>query len=102
MLGISGFLGVLAFSERDLFRALISLRKNCDVLVYGSYETLYAGDGGIYVFARRYQESTVTVALNARGSRGGPNCALPSAVPALSDGYHAGTLDSFGYAVWIE
>ena len=88
--------------ERDFFRGLISLRKSCDALVYGSYETLYADDGGIYVFARRYQGSTVTVALNARGGRGRPACILPPSAPRMADGYDFGTLVPFGYAVWVE
>lgn len=88
--------------EQAFFRALISLRKSCDALVNGSYETLYADDGGTYVFVRRYQESAVTVALNARGSRGAPACALPSAAPRLAGEYHAGALGPFGYAVWVE
>lgn len=39
--------------ERDFFKALISLRRNSDALLYGTYTVLDMDENGLYVFERR-------------------------------------------------
>lgn len=88
--------------ERELFKALATLRKDGDVLVYGKYKTLVTGDKGLYVFERRLDNHVVTVALNASEAPADLGMGIPKGLPMLASMLDGGSLGSFGYAVWSE
>lgn len=86
--------------ERDFFKALISLRRNSDALLYGTYTVLDMDENGLYVFERRWKECVITVALNARDVTTEINGIVPDDDPLLSDAYGESRLGPFGYSVW--
>lgn len=85
--------------ERKLFKALITLRRSGDVLVYGKYKTLATGDKGLYVFERRTDSHVVTVALNS-GENPAALEQMPKGAPEIAYMLDGDRLGSFGYAVW--
>ena len=86
--------------ERDFFKALISLRRNSDALLYGTYTVLDMDENGLYVFERRWKECVITVALNARDVTTEISGIVPDDDPLLSDAYGKSRLGPFGYSVW--
>lgn len=90
-----------AYDERAFFKELILLRKKNDALIFGTYHTLCATDDGLYMFERRYGDTTITVALNARDMTVKPDNMLQTE-PVLACDVNDGIIGPFGYAVWKE
>lgn len=89
------------YDERAFFKSLISLRKDNDTLIYGTYHTLSATDDGLYMFERRYGDTIITVALNAR-DKAVKLENRPQTKPALSNDVKDDVIGPFGYAIWKE
>lgn len=87
--------------EREFFKRLISLRRENEALVDGSYRTLCANEEGLYVFERRRNNQVVTVALNARDTNAGLRNVGPQHEPILSSAFENDGLGPLGYAIWI-
>lgn len=87
--------------EREFFKRLISLRRENEALVDGSYRTLCANEEGLYVFERRRNNQVVTVALNARDTNAGLRNVGPQHEPILSSAFENDRLGPLGYAIWI-
>lgn len=85
--------------QRAFFRALCALRREDDTLALGDCRTLRA-QGGLYVFRRALGGRAVTVALNAGPDAARLGDAAPAVPPVLAEGWEAGSLGPFAYAVW--
>ena len=83
------------------FKRAVALRREHIALRRGSFRVLQAErDSALLVFARTVEGQTVTVCLNA----GAAPAALPSCAGAIawSEGLDGGTLDGFGFAVFVD
>lgn len=87
------------YDLREFFRGLTSLRQEDDLLALGSWRTLCT-EGRLYVYERKLGNRAVTVALNAGCRPVRLGACLPDVGPRLSQGWSAGNLEPFGYAVW--
>ena len=85
--------------HRSLIRQLTALRKE-EAIVSGTYELRKLGESGLYVYARRSENTVITVALNAGESSVHLSC--PNGAILLSEGLDGETLAGFGYAIWME
>ena len=88
--------------EREFFRTLVTLRRENKALIYGSYRALFMDEDGLYIYRRQLKEHTVTIALNARNHTAKLEDMDPLTDPMMSDGFEAGRLAPFGYAVWTQ
>lgn len=88
--------------ERELFKALIALRRRSDALVCGRFKALAMDDRGLYVFARELGGNSVVVALNAREGSAELGGYAPKGESTLSYMLDGKTLGAFGYAVWEQ
>ena len=88
--------------EREFFRTLVTLRRENKALIYGSYRALFMDEDGLYIYRRQLKEHTVTIALTARNHTAKLEDIEPLTDPMMSDGFEAGRLAPFGYAVWTQ
>ena len=87
--------------EREFLQKLIALRKEADVLVYGSYHALNM-DKGLYIFERRLGEQTVTIALNARNEMAVLPQSISQETPVRAYLLDKNALGPYGYAIWRQ
>ena len=83
------------------FKRAVALRREHIALRRGSFRVLQAErDSALLAFARTVEGQTVTVCLNA----GAAPAALPPCAGAAvwSEGLDGGTLDGFGFAVFVD
>ncbi|WP_338780526.1 alpha-glucosidase [Metabacillus sp. FJAT-52054] len=88
------------------YKNLINLRKNHEIIVYGSYELILEEDPEIFAFIREYNGEKLLVAANFSGNN--PEFRLPEGfelkepelLVANYEGQHEGTYEGFTMRPW--
>lgn len=86
--------------ERSFFRKLITLRKENEALMTGSFKELAADENGLYAYQRSLGEKTITVAMNARSSQVTLDMLCPKGSVVMYEAYSDNKLGAFGYVIW--
>ncbi|MDR0951489.1 MAG: alpha amylase N-terminal ig-like domain-containing protein [Oscillospiraceae bacterium] len=87
---------------REFYAEALCLRSRAE-LVDGAFRTLEAEpNSGLYVYERRLDNRSIIVTLNSREEVVELKTDVSDSKLILSQGYSAGTLSAFGYAVWAR
>ena len=83
--------------EREFFRQLITLRKENEALMTGTFQTTAASESGLLI----YRREKITIALNGRNGTVSIGKCTPDREAVLSYEFSGGTLGPFGYAIFV-
>jgi cyclomaltodextrinase len=88
--------------EREFFRQLITLRKENEALMTGTFQTTAASESGLLIYRRELPGQKITIALNGRNGTVSIGKCTPDREAVLSYEFSGGTLGPFGYAIFVD
>ena len=88
--------------EREFFRQLITLRKENEALMTGTFQTTAASESGLLIYRRELPGQKITIALNGRNGTVSIGKCTPDREAVLSYEFSEGTLGPFGYAIFVD